>query len=47
MSEYPELRAFVDDGYTYVRSIDGIAIYERKPADRLTLGAVSTPVVLR
>jgi hypothetical protein len=28
MKKYPELRAFVDTGYTYVRTIDGIAIYE-------------------
>ena len=32
MSEYPELRSFVDRGYTYVRTIDGIAVYERELA---------------
>lgn len=31
MSDYPELQALVDSGYQYVRTIDGIAIYARKP----------------
>lgn len=30
MKKYPELRRFVDAGYEYVRTIDGIAIYERR-----------------
>jgi MFS family permease len=46
MSKYPELRSFVDAGYTYVRTIDGIAIYERK-RDQFALGAPATPFVRR
>jgi MFS family permease len=46
MSKYPELRTFVDARYTYVRTIDGIAIYEQK-RDLLALGAPATPVVRR
>jgi 4-amino-4-deoxy-L-arabinose transferase-like glycosyltransferase len=30
MSKYPELRGFVNRGYEYVRTIDGIAIYEQR-----------------
>jgi 4-amino-4-deoxy-L-arabinose transferase-like glycosyltransferase len=30
ISNYPELRRFVDTGYEYVRTIDGISIYERR-----------------
>ncbi|MGZ4801070.1 MAG: ArnT family glycosyltransferase [Acidimicrobiia bacterium] len=30
MSKFPELRRFVDSNYEYVRTIDGIAIYERR-----------------
>jgi hypothetical protein len=30
MKEFPELRRFVDAGYTYVRTIDGIAIYSKR-----------------
>lgn len=30
MSKFPELRRWVDRGYEYVRTIDGIAIYERR-----------------
>jgi hypothetical protein len=31
LSDYPELRRFVDVGYRRVRTIDGIAIYARNP----------------
>ncbi len=31
MSKYPELRSFVDARYEYVRTIDGISIYEIHP----------------
>lgn len=41
MSSLPELRAFVDGSYRYVRTIDGIAIYERRPANRLASGSAS------
>jgi hypothetical protein len=37
MSKYPELRAFVDERYGYVRTIDGISIYELRPT-RLAIG---------
>lgn len=30
MSKFPELRRFVDDRYEYVRTMDGIAIYESR-----------------
>jgi 4-amino-4-deoxy-L-arabinose transferase-like glycosyltransferase len=30
MREFPDLRAFVDAGYTYVRTIDGISIYAKR-----------------
>jgi hypothetical protein len=42
MKEYPALKALVDRDYTYVRTIDGIAIYERKPVP-----VASLPLVLR
>ena len=31
MSKFPELRRFVDTRYEYVRTIDGISIYEARP----------------
>ncbi len=37
MSKYPELRTFVDRRYEYVRTIDGISIYEIHPT-RQALG---------
>jgi MFS family permease len=37
MSKYPELRGFVDSRYEYVRTIDGISIYERR-ATRQAIG---------
>ncbi len=36
MSKYPELRRFVDERYEYVRTIDGISIYElRTPREAI------------
>jgi MFS family permease len=37
MSKYPELRHFVDNHYEYVRSIDGIDVYESR-APRVAIG---------
>lgn len=36
MTNYPELQRFVDRGYQYVRTIDGIAVYTRNPLRSLT-----------
>jgi hypothetical protein len=30
IAKYPDLRRFVDRGYEYVRTIDGISIYEQR-----------------
>ncbi len=40
MSTLPELRRFVDDAYRYVRTVDGIAVYERRPANEIASGRV-------
>jgi 4-amino-4-deoxy-L-arabinose transferase-like glycosyltransferase len=39
MRSIPELQRYVDRGYHYVRSIDGIAIYLRNPPQSLTAAA--------
>jgi len=36
MDSIPELQRYVDRGYRYVRTIDDIAVYERKASDRVT-----------
>lgn len=38
MSTLPPLRRFVDQGYRYVRTIDGIAVYERRPLSQVASG---------
>ncbi len=38
MSSLPRLRHFVDRDYRYLRTIDGIAVYERRPSVHLASG---------
>ena len=38
MHSLPALQRYVDGGYRYVRTIDGIAVYERRVSNRVALG---------
>ncbi|MGZ6885974.1 MAG: ArnT family glycosyltransferase [Acidimicrobiia bacterium] len=41
MNSIPELQRYVDRDYRYLRSIDGIAVYERRPAQSLAAASAS------
>ncbi len=40
MSSLPDLKRFVVRGYGYIRTIDGIAIYERRGSERVAAAAI-------
>ncbi|MGZ4797566.1 MAG: hypothetical protein ACXV8T_16875 [Acidimicrobiia bacterium] len=41
MNSIPELQRYVDRDYRYLRSIDGIAVYERRPAQSIAAASAS------